>query len=206
MPNEPVPPSKPTPKPSDTVGLRVSLIPEDEMQRADPEAGFRAWRLAFTLGLIVLLLACGAVWAQVWNVGHQVAALEVETAAYADRDAQTTASWNEARRVQTQVKGIASLVTAHRYPTQVLAFLERHTLPTVAFQNAAFTDDGTISLSAEARDYEALASQVEEFRSDPLVRSVSISGISGNYAEEGLAGVLFGLTISTDPAIFVRAH
>jgi|GEM_PF-2426621 len=203
-PVKPRTPPKNPPRPATGVGLRVSLIPAEEPKKADPKKGFRIWLVSVGVGLLALVILSVSLWVNVLVARRQVAAIntEIERVSKAERDLGE--SLTGARLIQSQLKGAAAVLKNHRHGSTVFRFFERYTLPTVSFSNATVAESGMVTLTAQATDYDAFVAQVNEIRRAPLVRSVTISGISAEYDQFGvLVTVRFTLTVNFDTAIFL---
>jgi hypothetical protein len=199
-------PATPTSLPArvnEAVGLRVSLIPTEELERKDPKQGFRQWLSAVIIAFVIIGGVTSYLWYLVYQASAQVSLIKDDTNVLMAKQGAIAETFKNATVIQTQLKGVSALLAGHRHATQVLNFLEQHTLEQVAFTTAALSDDGKLTLSAEARDYESLAGQVVEFKSASEVQSVNLSGISATADEKGnVVQVNFTLQVVFNPTLF----
>ncbi len=212
MPNGGMTPQKPAPrtlpvkapKAAETVGLRVSLIPTEEEEKKDPRKGFKKFVRAVSLVTALLALIAGGLWAQVYFAKREVGRIESQIMQLTSEQTALAKDAKAAKLIQSQLKGASILLDTHRYATSFFTFIEQNTLPEVAFSNVGITDDGNVNLSAEAADYKIMAEQVVLLRSSPLVKSLTLSGISATVEQNQVSRVNFTLAILFDPAVFSR--
>jgi hypothetical protein len=203
-----VPPPSPAPnilRASEQVGLRVSLIPAEEMDRNDPRHGFRLFLIIVIIFAIVLGGILGTLWFFVNSNLQTVSLLNIQTAELDKSSKALAPSVKEAKNTQARLKVLATILPQHRTGLKILTFLENHTFPEVAYSSLAVSENGTVNLSAKATSFEVYASQVAEFRAQSEVKSVIASGLSPQWGDKNvLDSVTFNLTIAFDPLIFTN--
>src|SRR4051812_22752157 len=78
-PPPPLPPAKtPAASGTESVGLRVSLIPTDIAEEQDPQSGFRTWVIVSLVGLLLLGAAAVGAWVNVSIKAKEVARIETD--------------------------------------------------------------------------------------------------------------------------------
>lgn len=203
-PQTPQPPVPPAPRPPEQVGLRVSLIPVDEYAKRDPAAGFRR----FLITVIVFVVVVGGVAAflgvKAYSNLKEVARIDAETAEMTKQSADLEASISEAKAMQSRLKALGTLLSQHRTGLKLLTFLEKHTLPDVAYSSLSVGENGSVNLSATTSSYESYAAQIGEMRAQKELKSVTASGVSPSYDDKNnLLHVDFNFALVFDENLFL---
>jgi hypothetical protein len=189
-------------RPSDQVGLRVSLIPEEEINRKDPVVGFRKFVVASSIGILLMGALAGGLWFWVSLSEKQVAVINAKTTGYEKQAGYLAGPVAAAQMVQVRLKAISSLLAAHRTGLAVFDFFEAHTLPKVAFSSVSIDDEAGVNLAASAGSYEDYAGQIDELRKQYQIKSLVASGVSPIYDDKGvLKQVDFSLALQFDPMV-----
>ncbi len=197
---------RPPAKPAEQVGLRVSLIPEQEEKIKDPRAGFGKFILTSVIGVLILGAIVGYLRFSVYAAGQEIKKIDARTAAIGEQSFSSAASLKDAKLSQTRLAALAVLLSEHRSGVRVFDFFEKHTLSDVAFSSIAIGENSTVNLSASAGSFESYAAQINELNAQPLVKGVVSSGLSPIYdGENKLQQVDFALSITFDPAIFTNS-
>jgi len=106
---------------------------------------------------------------------------------------------NELLPAKQKIDDFGKLLSEHKKPLNIFAFLERICLPNVWFSNFNFSfGEGGLTVSGETDSFITLEQQILIFKKEPLVKNVTLSGIS--IGEEG--GADFSFLITFDPQIF----
>lgn len=101
--------------------------------------------------------------------------------------------------VKQKIDDFGKLLSEHKKPLNIFGFLERICLPNVWFSNFDFSfGEGGLTVSGETDSFITLEQQLLVLKQDPLVKSVTLSGIS--MGKEG--GANFSFLITFDPQIF----
>jgi hypothetical protein len=197
-------PPRPAPRPAEQVGLRVSLIPTEEINKRDPRAGFKHCLLAIGIALILIIGVIVFLAVSVYMAKAEVAKINAQTDAYNAQTDSLANSLKDAKLTQARLRALGSLLGSHRSAEPVFSFLEQHTLSDVAFSSIAISESGLVNLAAAAGSFESYAAQINELRSQSTVKSLVSSGLSPVYDTNGnLQQVNFALSITFDQSIFV---
>jgi len=195
---------KPSAPSAEQVGLRVSLIPEEELNRRDPRAGFKRWLVAVIIAAVVMGGICAYLGITIRSARQQIALLNAQTTELKKQSEGLTDSLAGAKKVQSRLRALGSLLGSHQNVARVFSFLEQHTLADVAYSSIAITESGSISLTATASSYEAYAGQLNELNAQPEVKALTASGLSPIYDSAGnFQMVHFNLALTLDPSIFL---
>jgi hypothetical protein len=195
---------EPVSRPADAVGLRVSLIPAEEMERNDPRKGFRLFLIAVGVFVLILGLVVGFLGYTVNTNIKTVAQLKVQTDDAKKQSDEIAPSVVEAKNAQTRLKALSTLLSEHKTGLKIFAFLESNTLPDVSYSSISAGTDGTVNLTVSAGTFEAYAAQVGELSARPEVKGLSTSSITPSYdADNKLLRVDFSMTLKMDPALFL---
>jgi len=190
---------------SDQVGLRVSLIPTDETERLDPRRGFRRFLAIVIVFIVVLGLVCGGLWFWAKTNLQSVAKLDAQTADYNNQSKDLAPSIKEAKNTQSRLKALATILPEHKTGLKILSFLENYTLPSVGYNSAAISVDGSVNLAVSAASFEAYAAQISEFKSRPEIKIVTASGLSPIYDDKNnLTKANFNLSLTFSPSMFAN--
>ena len=205
--NKPVPqvPQPPTPRPSDQVGLRVSLIPADEIQRRDPVVGFTNFIITIAVFILVFGGAMGYLWYLVDNRTKEVTAIDAEAKELTEQSKGLESSVKEAKAMQARLKSLGTLLEKHKTGLRVLTFLENHTLPDVAYSALSVSENGSVSVAAKTTSFESYAAQINELRPLKEIKSFTASGVSPTYDQDNnITSIDFNLTLNFDESIFLN--
>lgn len=205
--NQPAPAPVPVPPPraADQVGLRVSLIPADEMERNDPRRGFRRFLTVAIVFVVVVGGVTGYLGLKVYTNLNKIADLKKQTDALVKQSADLAPSVKDAHLAQVRLRALSSLLAQHQTGLKLLTFLEAHTLPDVAYSSLSVSDNGAVSLAVSASTFESYAAQINELRAQPEVKNLAASGVTPTYDDKGvLLSVSFTLSLSLDPSIFAE--
>lgn len=100
---------------------------------------------------------------------------------------------------QKRINDYAPLIKDHRVSSNMLAFLEKNTLPNVWYSRFSVGNKGAdVTLSGEAESVETFSKQVSVFEENEYM--IKITVLSSTPGEKGR--VSFNLLISLDPKIF----
>lgn len=207
MPPNPAPTAavSPVSRPSETVGLRVSLIPAEEMERNDPRRGFRRFLIVVGIFILMLGLVVGYLGYTVNADIKTVAQLEAEKADTKKQSDEIAPSVVGAKNAQTRLKALSTLLAEHKTGLKIFAFLENNTLPNVSYSSISAGTDGAVNLTVSAGSFEAYAAQVGELSARPEVKGLTTSGVNPSYdANNILTKVDFSMTLKMDPALFLN--
>ncbi|MDO8504998.1 MAG: hypothetical protein Q7S48_00230 [bacterium] len=99
-----------------------------------------------------------------------------------------------------QRAGVAkSVLENHVASEKALAFLEASTIPEITLNQLAFDGSGSLVLSGQGTQFSAISRQLQSWKEHPLVKEVTMSGISVAIDQIGnVEGVDFTSTITLD--------
>ncbi len=101
--------------------------------------------------------------------------------------------------VKQKIDDFGELLSSHKKPLKVFGFLEKICLPGIWFSSFDFNlEKGELTLSAQGDSFVTVEQQVLILKQEPLVKEVSLSGLS--MREEG--GVDFNLLLIFESRIF----
>jgi hypothetical protein len=204
--NQPIapPPLASSSAPADAVGLRVSLIPAEEMERQDPSRGFRRFLVTAIIFIVAVGLLTGYLGFLSYADQQTVAKLDDATAGLVQRSKDMESSVAGAKSAQARLKALTSILSVHKTGLKIFYFLEKHTLPDVAYSSVSVGESGAVSLTVSAGSFETYAAQVNELRAQPEIKSLTTSSITPTYDEKNnLTRVNFTMSLLFDPGIFL---
>jgi len=200
----PAPELKPPTPQAEQVGLRVSLIPEEELNRRDPRAGFKKWLITVIVAAVLIGGLCVYLGVKIYLAGQQIAALDAQTDSIKKQSDSLASSVSSTKLTQARLRALGSLLETHRNVAPIFTFLEQHTLNEVAFSGISITENGSVNLTASASSYETYAGQLNEFKAQPEVKEMTASGLSADRDSDGnLQKINFTLSLTFDPSIFL---
>jgi len=152
--------------------------------------------------LITLVLAGGTFWYNQFLKSEENAKGQQVIAAQASVNEDTI---NQLVRLQDRLTAAKMVLNQHIALTQFFTLLESITAQNVHFDTLSIqvADDRSaqISMTGEAQDFNALASQSNIFANQQYIKSAIFSGITLNQDGE----VNFTLTANLDPAIVIES-
>ncbi len=196
-------------KKAGAAGLEVNLIPQEMLRAKELKFSSRLTTLAvmtatalLSVGLLYLIIVFyqSQIVNEIKAIEAQSGALKIQIAGYGPDKAKAVI-------YQQQLKALESLLTNHFYWTQFFDLLAKNTTPDVYYTSfAADSARGSVSLSATAKSYEALAKQLVAFeQAENFIASTDISGVAAGMNEQGLAGnVTFNLNLQLAPGVFLK--
>lgn len=112
---------------------------------------------------------------------------------------------NQAQTLQKQIKSLDILLDQHIYWTNIFSFLEKNTIADVYFLNLVGQSDGSITMSAVAKSYKAMAKQIVAFREDEQTDKVFITSASASVLPTGeVSEINFDAKLKLKPQIFLK--
>jgi hypothetical protein len=203
-PQVPQPSAPSAPKPPEQVGLRVSLIPVDEYAKRDPASGFRLFLIVVIVFAVLIGGAAAFLGVKAYSGLQEVAKIDAQTADMTKQSTDLEASITEAKAMQSRLKALGTLLGQHRTGLKILTFLEKHTLPDVAYSSLSVGENGAVNLAASTSSYESYAAQIGEMRAQKELKSVATSGVSPKYDDKNnLLGVDFNFALVFDESLFL---
>ncbi len=200
----PAAPPEPVSRPADAVGLRVSLIPAEEMERNDPRKGFRSFLIVVGVFVLILGAVVGFLGYTVATGIKNVAQINAQADDVKKQSDEIAPSVIEAKNAQIRLKALSTLLAEHKTGLKIFTFLENNTLPNVSYSSISAGTDGTVNLTVTAGSFEAYAAQIGELSARPEVKGLTTSSISPSYdANNILLKVDFSMTLKMDPALFL---
>ncbi len=148
--------------------------------------------------LFVLLFFYGQTTAQ------RTVPLRDQLAATNGKIASIEAKASSLNAFQGQLTTVKRLLENHLYWTEFFTQVEKHTLPSVSFENLSIsTQTYTVSTTGYAPDYATVGKQLLAFQNaSDVFSSVQISSANAQIDSRGkIAGVQFGITFAIDPKI-----
>jgi hypothetical protein len=120
--------------------------------------------------------------------------------AEAEKGLQDALAWN------VQLAAARETLDKHLRWTNLFAYIELRTLPTVKYQSFSGNADGVVNLDATGRSYRDVAQQIVALRADPLISEVRSSSAAARVSADGeIEGVSFTLSIQFKPEIWKQA-
>ncbi len=180
--------------------LRVSLIPT--IGDGLPDAG-RGAKLTAAITVVALILAGVGYGLANWYVSGKEAAATAEISrnlAAVEGMNSLKKDFSEAQNAVKRLRFIGILLDNHLAWSKLFSMLETYTHRDVAFTQFGSEGLDTVSLQAEARNYRAIAEQVQALALAPNVAEVKIGDLSSEIAPTGLMkSVKLTLTIRFSP-------
>lgn len=107
---------------------------------------------------------------------------------------------------QNKLTAVKSLFDNHTSIDQLFTSLENATLPEVSYDTFAYTDDGTIVLTASTTSYTGVGRQLLAFeQTKGFITSVEFSNIASSLNQFGeVIGVMFTVHVKLDPALLKK--
>lgn len=127
----------------------------------------------------------------------QVDSLENQILAYRSLQEQVNATADQLTTINT-------LLSEHRYWTNIFALLEHYTLPNVYYTLVNADANGTVTLQAATTDYASVSHQIEVFRrANRFIQQVDVStATSGGSEQSTTTGIVtFNLTLQINPEV-----
>lgn len=202
----PVPPvPQPSiPRPSDQVGLRVSLIPADELQRRDPVLGFRNFIITIAVFILVVSGTMGYLWYSVDKQTKEVTAIDAAAKELTDQSKGLESSIVEAKAMQARLRSLGTLLDNHKTGLKILTFFEANTLPDVAYSALSVAENGSVSVAAKTTSFESYAAQINHLRTLKEVKSFTTSGVSPSYDQDNnIVSIDFNITLNLNESLFL---
>ncbi|MFH1226182.1 MAG: hypothetical protein V1684_02785 [bacterium] len=190
-------------------GLAVNLIPQELLRTKEFKFSSRLTTLAVmtaTALLSVGLLYSIIVFYQL-QIINEIKAIEAQSEALKIQIAGYESAKAKAVVYQRQLRSLESLLAGHFYWTRFFGLLADNTTPDVYYTSfAADSARGSVSLSAAAKSYEALAKQLVAFeQAKDFIAFTDISGATAKVNENGLVeNVIFNLNLQLAPGVFLK--
>lgn len=173
--------TQPTDVPSKPFGIdwEVNLVPEEVIEHEIPLS-------KILILIIVVVVSCGIVlggwFAANWQYNNKTKQIDELN----NQIAQADSTIHGFKQLQDNVKATNDLFTSvktmldkHVYWTKLFSNLEHYTLPQVYYLGMAADVNGTISLTARAKNYETAIKQLYVYQqAKDFVSKANISGIS----------------------------
>lgn len=182
----------------------VNLLSKEYAKEFKPQNQkvFFAWSIGLTILLIVLFYA--GIYLYELRGSRQLTIVET-----ANRDLEKTIiSFKDLegqdKILNKKVMAAEGLLANHMFWRSFLEKLESVTIPEVTYLNIAASNNGSVSISAQAIDYTALGRQITVFQEAvPWIKESNVSGANLEIDKEGKTGVVvFDLVLKVDPEIF----
>lgn len=200
---------KPSPKKGGkSGGLKMNLIRDEVVNVFDWRKNLIILALALVLAVALVI---AAYWGLIWWGERQYNIAESEFVQEKDISALNQDIKSSQEKInqeilpfQKKLEKTESLLNHHIYWNKFFKFLEDHTLSSVYFSGFSGGLEGQYSLSAQARDIEAIEAQVDKLLQSEFVRDVWVEKASLGATEEG-SSVSFTLNISLKtPQVFIN--
>ena len=186
--------------------LRVSLIPTTAERTASEKEGLRKILMIVLVVGAVLATASGGAY---YYMSRQRAATDELKAKSADALARLSANrkdYLEASKEAKRLNYIQKLLDNHLVWSKLFEFLEKNTHRKIGY--TLFSSEGldTVSLQAEAENYQAIAEAVQALADAPETSEVKVSGLSSIVAGTGqITAVRLTITIKFDSKLIQLA-
>lgn len=185
--------------------VRVSLVSSKELAELTVDVSRRKW----TLAVVAFVFAASLAGARIF-LSDQVAAAEIqkttihtEVTALRIESAKRLQTWSAYEDLQARLDLLDGALRRHIIITRLFDFLETRTLPTVTYQNAAWTANGSLSLDVRTDSFESAARQLVAFKESDGVLSVDSTAFSMSPQIDGRgATVSFQIILSLNPEMF----
>ncbi|MFA6391838.1 MAG: hypothetical protein WCW66_03760 [Patescibacteria group bacterium] len=187
--------------------LDVNLIPEDVLGKLEPKAKLK--QMGIGVGIVVVLvgLVYGYMMYRESKIEGDIEELTIQIDGI-DQEIKSLGNVrNDAETLRNQIDSISKILDDHIYWSQLLAYLEKYTLPNVYYKSLSATQSGVVTLSASAIDLATLADQYIVFQNaTDFVEKVTIdSAISAATEVDDLNvqnSVDFNISLKVIPDIF----
>jgi len=163
----------------------VNLIPEESMEKEISVT--KLLYLAMSLLLAGAVVFGGWLWANYYyntitstisEVNAEIAIKNIEISRYQQVQ-------KEVQLLKQKITSVQELLDKHVYWSQIFNKLENYTLSDVFYKSMAADINGSVTLAAEAKDYETAVKQLFVFEeASDFVTNVTISNIVFKQAEE----------------------
>lgn len=192
---EPLPAAKPPIPPRR--GLRVSLIPEERIEK---RINVTMRKIIVVVIVVVEVLAIAAAWfiisSQTDSKNQKLAQLEQSISQLNADISAVRDQQQELLLFEKKLASISDLLDQHVYTSKIFEFLEKNTLPNVWYSSYISTSDGQVALNANARDLETAARQIAHFETLDQIQKLSANSFQAKISDAGYTeGVTFDLQI-----------
>lgn len=189
-------------------GLDVNLIPEELVKANELKLSRQLLNLSGVI-LIVLAIIGGAYgWLMSYQtkMNNKIKAVDEQISQINSQVSKYQKFKEEVTGYQSRLKDLDSLLGSHIFWTKFFSLLAAHTVPEVYYESLAAQTGASVTLSAKAKSYEALARQLVAFQqADDLVQKVSITSASAQLDAEGaVSGVSFSVNLTFKPEVFLK--
>ncbi len=202
----------------------VNLVPEEALEHEIPVTKILYLALAFIVSVSCVF---GGWLAANWYFNQKIQELNSINSEISALDASIRSYKNlqdEVKSLNTSLNNVKTMLEKHVSWSQLFTKLERYTLPEVYYKSLSADVNGTVTLSASAKDYETAIKQLYIYQqASDFVDSATISGITfaGRSTAAGVAPltrlpaetqtdpketVNFGITLSVIPSIFYQSY
>ncbi|MBN1585059.1 hypothetical protein JW899_01695 [Candidatus Uhrbacteria bacterium] len=187
-------------------GLRVSLVPKDLLGQEGPD--FRLRLLGTVMALVVvtvgILVGYYVLNRRLEAKSGEKVQLERQQEAVASEAEAKELEMGEAMRFSRQLGLAAKVLDRHRYPTELIEFLESNTLGGIRYDRMTVdTDSGLVSLDVRAPKYRAMAQQLIHFSGLNEVLQMRNTSVAGDVNKDGLmSGVYATVILTVDPKVW----
>ncbi|MEN9557951.1 MAG: hypothetical protein RL141_320 [Candidatus Parcubacteria bacterium] len=180
--------------------VRVSLITPEELLAYQVDVPKRKWTLAVCAALFAVMVGggYGLLTVRVGEARAALSTIEQQTAATRTEIQSRERQWLAYRDLQHRLTVLGALLDQHVVITRLFDFLERRTLPEVAYRTATLSSDAVLALDVTANSYDAASRQLVAFQQSPLVRSADAASFNGQIDGEtgAIQQVSFQLTLT----------
>ena len=200
-------PATPSEEGGGFTGLRVSLMPRDLEGEGKPDL-----KLRLLILFLVLALETGGVLVGLFVINQrtqerisQRQTLDQQLDAAQTKAAKAEQSMKDALVFQSQLVAVEAALNRHVYTSQIIEFLDKHTLPNVKLTRIQVDiSTGKIGLDVSAQGYRRLAEQIVHLSglTEVLeIRNASISAIMEEGHQTATAST--ALILQLDPSVWL---
>lgn len=185
------------------IQLQTSFIPKrpQVLSSAAPPLGGKSMNLFAIIAVVIFLLTVILAAGVFFYRGHlirTIAGLDAKLAAA--KKSLEPEFINEASRLYSRIEATKELFALHTAPSSLFNILEKKTLESVRFRDFSFDahteQEMTLSMTGEAKSFNAVALQSDVFGAEPAFLNPVFSNF--NLNEQG--DVVFNFKAAFDPA------
>lgn len=175
----------------------IQIIPKQQ------EKSFSILNVLFYLSLVLLFASMIAYFVLFYflkNTEEKISSLDEQIAAAAA--SPEAAVSQELILYQGKINNFSSLMSAHKYSSQVFPLIESLVHPKVSFSSFSFDmETRIVTVSGKTDNFLTLGQQTDILKGEKLIQNVELSDIS--FDEDGKVSFAFELVL--DPQVFIKS-
>ncbi len=184
--------------------VRVSLISAEELATFSIDVGRRKWTLLVFTALFLAIIGGGyyLLSDRIDDSRSRLSDVEMRLAAENMNISKQLEAWSEYEDLEVRLGILDDVLNKHIVISRLFDFLEIHTLPTVSYQSANWSEGGDLSLDVIADSFDSAARQLLVYEDSEVVKRVDATSFAAQVSGETgeVEEVTFQLTVGLDPA------